>query len=157
MFFGSLGSLLTVNCNNSRQQQNKQLSTQHLRTACYRWPKSLHSITNLLQTKFYLEQCVCGYIFSYEGGGLTLLGVTIGKILLNREEISQKCYCGPQPKEISVSLRVCKIFSSCIAKVRLILPTSFLHNFESIQEIEFNITILKTIRFVRVPEKNITH
>ena len=50
-------------------------------------------------------------------------------------------------------LRVCQIFSSHIAKVRLILPTSLRHGFESSQEIEFNPTILKTIRFFRIQEK----
>ena len=49
--------------------------------------------------------------------------------------------------------RVCKIFSSNLTKVRIILPTSLRHGFESIQDIEFNPTILKTIQFFGTQEK----
>ena len=49
--------------------------------------------------------------------------------------------------------RVCKIFSSHLAKVRIILPTSLRDGFKHIKDIEFNPTILKTIRFFRTQEK----
>ena len=49
--------------------------------------------------------------------------------------------------------RVCKIFSSHLAKVRIILPTSLRDGFKHIQDIEFNPTILKTIKFFRTQEK----
>ena len=49
--------------------------------------------------------------------------------------------------------RVCRIFSSHLAKVRVILPTSLKLEFKSIQDIEFNPTTLKTINFLRIQEK----
>ena len=42
--------------------------------------------------------------------------------------------------------RVCKIFSSHLAIVRKILPTSLRDGFKHIQDIEFNPTTLKTIK-----------
>ena len=49
--------------------------------------------------------------------------------------------------------RVCKIFSSHLAKVRIILPTSVRDGFKDIQDIGLNPTILKTIKFFRTQEK----
>ena len=49
--------------------------------------------------------------------------------------------------------RVCKIFSSHLAKVKIILPTFLKDGFKLIKDIEFNPTILKTIRFFRSQEK----
>ena len=44
------------------------------------------------------------------------------------------------------SSHICKIFSSHLAKVRIILPTSLRDGFKHIQDIKFNPTILKTIK-----------
>ena len=49
--------------------------------------------------------------------------------------------------------RVCKIFSSHLAKVRIKLPTLLRDGFRHIQAIEFNPTTLKTIKFFRTQEK----
>ena len=50
--------------------------------------------------------------------------------------------------------RVCKIFSSHLAKVRIILPTSLRDGFKHIQDIEFTPTILKSIKFFLKQEKH---
>ena len=50
--------------------------------------------------------------------------------------------------------RVCQIFSSHLAKVRKILPTSLRDGFKHIQDIEFNPTIIKSINFFRKQEKH---
>ena len=50
--------------------------------------------------------------------------------------------------------RVCKMFSSHLAKVRIILPTSLRDGFKHIQDIEFNPTILKSINFFLKQEKH---
>ena len=49
--------------------------------------------------------------------------------------------------------RVCQIFSSHLAKVRVILPDSLREDFKSIQDIEFNPTIYKSINFFLTQEK----
>ena len=49
--------------------------------------------------------------------------------------------------------RVCRIFSSHLAKVRIIITTSFRVGLKHIQDIKFIQTILKTTKFFRTQEK----
>ena len=49
--------------------------------------------------------------------------------------------------------RVCHVFSSHLAKVRVILPNSLREDFKFIQDIEFNPTIHKSINFFLTQEK----
>ena len=49
--------------------------------------------------------------------------------------------------------RVCHVFSSHLAKVRVILPDSLREDFKFIQDIEFNPTIHKSIKFFLTQEK----
>ena len=50
--------------------------------------------------------------------------------------------------------RVCKVFSSHLAKVRIKLPDSLREGFKHIQDIEFNPTIHKSINFFLTQEKH---
>ena len=49
---------------------------------------------------------------------------------------------------------VCQVFSSHLAKVRVILPDSLREDFKYIQDIEFNPTIHKSINFFLTQEKH---
>ena len=49
--------------------------------------------------------------------------------------------------------RVCHVFSSHLAKVRTILPDSLREDFKFIQDIEFNPTIHKSIKFFLTQKK----
>ena len=47
----------------------------------------------------------------------------------------------------------CQVFSSHLAKVRVILPDSLREDFKHIQDIEFNLTIHKSINFLLTQKK----